>query len=181
MSSRSKLKHVEEGDKEVKEMEEEIVKCNVMASITKSRFYLLELTSLGQLLSLRRERLKSLEQASSSQPSPDVKHGCLNLLQYSTQCEEFFMKLDQTQRLQNHVSPAIAWKSLKLRAYVQLDTLKKNAEDRRISSRTPARYHGIVDWAEVSHSTTTRVPLTPASLCRELLGLTKISYKQLHK
>ena len=69
MSRRSKLKHVEEGDKEVKEMEEEIVKCNVMASITKSRFYLLELTSLGQLLSLRRERLKSLEQASSSQPS----------------------------------------------------------------------------------------------------------------
>ena len=50
-------------------MEEEIVKCNDMASITKSRLYLLELTSLGQLLSLCHERLKSLEQASSSQPS----------------------------------------------------------------------------------------------------------------
>lgn len=69
MSRRSKLKHVEEGDKEVKEMKEEIEKCKGMASITKNRLYLLELTSLGQLLSLRRERLKSLEQASSSQPS----------------------------------------------------------------------------------------------------------------
>ncbi|KAF8549021.1 hypothetical protein OG21DRAFT_1470501 [Imleria badia] len=69
------------------------------------------------LFSLRRERLECLKQ-------------------HSTRAEEFFLKLDQSQRLQSH-----------------LDSLKKNAEDRRISSQTRAvakrtGYHGIVDWAE---------------------------------
>ncbi|KAF8435018.1 hypothetical protein L210DRAFT_3551679 [Boletus edulis BED1] len=91
------------------------------------------------LPSLRRERLECLAQHRT---------------------EEFFLKLEQSQRLQSH-----------------LDDLKKSVEDRRISSQTRAvakrtGYHGFVDWAERISRTHENVLQTTAQVGFVGAGLT---------
>ncbi|KAG9317883.1 hypothetical protein JVU11DRAFT_2112 [Chiua virens] len=117
-------------------MKDEIAMCNDLASfkfIDIGHGHVSHTDSLPlQLLTLRGERLESLKQAISPSASRESR---------DTYTEQFFSRLDKCQRLEHHI-----------------DTLKKNAEDRRISSRTRTAakrtgYHGIVDWAERTSQT----------------------------